>query len=387
MEGVTQIMTDAAGKGLAGVVVADTRKSKVDGEQGRLYYGGYSIADLAANASFEEVVYLLWNDRLPNKAELQDLCLQINGEMAVHSQIYDAFDLIDKDAHPMGVLRTGVSMLGNFDPDADDNSPQANQRKSLRLLAKTTTLTAAWARIREGKRPIAPRDDLSLAGNFVYMMHGEDPDPAAVEAIETYLILLADHGFNASTFTARVVTSTDGDLYSAIVAAIGALKGPKHGGANEAAMRIFLEIGDVSNVETFFTEEVKGKGRRIMGMGHRVYKAPDPRGAVLKVQAEKLSAATGNAKWFDLATQLEDLALSDEYFVERKLYANVDYYSAIVLYTLDIPVDFFTPLFAVSRMAGWTAHVIEQWADNRLIRPKANYLGEIDLPWPPLESR
>ena len=380
-------MADASGKGLAGVVVADTRKSKVDGEQGRLYYGGYSIADLAAKASFEEVVYLLWNDRLPNKAELQDMCVQINGEMAVPPQVIQAFDLIDKDAHPMGVVRTGVSLLGNLDPEADDNGPEANQRKALRLLAKTTTLTAAWARIREGKRPVAPRDDLSLAGNFVYMMRDADPDPAAVEAVETYLILLADHGFNASTFTGRVVTSTDGDLYSAMVAAIGALKGPKHGGANEAAMRVFLEIGDASNVEKFFQEEVKGNGFRIPGIGHRVYKAPDPRGAVLKVQAEKLSAATGNSKWFDLATKLEDLTRADDYFIERNLYANVDYYSAIVLYTLDIPVDFFTPLFAVSRMAGWTAHVIEQWADNRLIRPKANYLGEVDLPWPPLDSR
>jgi len=376
-------MSSGAEKGLAGQVVADTRLSKVDGENGRLYYCGYSIADLAQHASFEEVIYLLWYDRLPTQAELDTFSHKLNAQMRVPSAIIQLMQHLPADSHPMGVLRTGVSLLGNFDPDQED--PAANQEKALRLVAQTPTLTAAWARIREGKAALEPRPDLSLAANFVYMMNGQDPDPVAVKAIDSYLILLADHGFNASTFTARVVTSTDGDIYSAITAAIGALKGPKHGGANEAAMRMFLQIGDPQKVDAYFTEEVKAKGAKIMGIGHRVYKAPDPRAAVLREQAENL--AKSNGVWFDIAHKLENLALQDDYFKERKLYANVDYYSAIVLYTLGIPVDFFTPLFAISRMAGWTAHVIEQWADNRLIRPKANYTGALDVPWVPIENR
>ncbi|HLA42277.1 MAG TPA: citrate/2-methylcitrate synthase, partial [Aggregatilineales bacterium] len=285
-------MSTGAAKGLAGAVVADTRLSKVDGENGRLYYGGYSINDLAENASFEEVVYLLWYDKLPTQAELELLRKEIAGVMAVNSRILDALRLLPKDAHPMGVLRSAVSMLGNFDPDADDNGEAANRRKALRLVGQTTTLTAAWARIREGNDPVSPRSELSLAANFVYMTTGKEPDAVAVNAVNTYLILLADHGFNASTFTARVITSTDGDIYSAVTGAIGALKGPKHGGANEAAMRMFLEIGEVENVESYFAEKIKGEGRRIMGIGHRVYKAPDPRGAVLRVHAAHLAKST-----------------------------------------------------------------------------------------------
>lgn len=380
-------MAAETGKGLANVVVADTTKSKVDGEQGHLYYVGYSIEDLAANASFEEVIYLLWNNRLPTQAELDQLKRDIAPEMSIPDEIVETFKRTPKTAHPMGTLRTGISMLGDFDPEQDDHSPEANKRKAMRLLAKTPTLTAAWARVREGKEPVAPLANASIAENFLYMMTGEKPIESAVRAVDTYLILLADHGFNASTFTSRVVTSTDGDMYSAVVAAVGSLKGPKHGGANEAAMRMFLNIGEVANVEPFFKDKVKGEGFKIMGIGHRVYKAHDPRAAVLKERAEVLAKQSGNDKWFEIASQLEGLALADDYFKERKLYANVDYYSAIVLYTLDIPVDLFTPLFAISRMAGWTAHIIEQWADNRLIRPKANYTGEINVPWQPIEAR
>lgn len=380
-------MSAGAGSGLAGVVVADTRKSKVDGENGRLYYGGYSILDLAEHASFEETAFLLWNDRLPTQAELDSFKQDIVAEMAIPAEVVEILRHVPKDAHPMGVLRTGVSLLGNFDSEAEDSSLEANKRKALRLLAKTTTLTAYWGRIRDGKDPIAPRQDLSLAANFLYMLRGEEPSPVDVKAVDVYLILLADHGLNASTFTSRVVTSTDGDMYSAVTAAIGALKGPKHGGANEAAMRLFMEIGSVDAVPGFFANEVKGNGRKIMGIGHRVYKAPDPRATVLREQSKALADSTGNSQWYQLAQALEDLAMEDDYFIERRLFANVDYYSAIVLYTLDIPVDFFTPLFAMSRMAGWTANIIEQWADNRLIRPRANYIGEVDIPWLAIEDR
>lgn len=380
-------MSDNAGKGLAGVVVADTRKSKVDGENGRLYYVGYSIFDLAEHASFEEVAYLLLNNRLPNKAELDSFTKNIVGDMAVEAELLDVMKNFPSDSHPMGVLRTMVSLLGVHDPEQEDNSEEANLRKARRLLAKTPTLVAAWARIRANQDPIAPREDLGMAANFMYMLKNEAPSETEVAATNVYLVLLADHGFNASTFTSRVVTSTDGDLYSAMTAAIGALKGPKHGGANEAAMKLFMEIGEVDAVDAWFQNEVKANGRKIMGIGHRVYKAPDPRATVLRQHAEALAGSTGKAKWFDLAKKLEDLALADDYFIERKLYANVDYYSAIVLYTLGIEPDMMTPLFAMSRMAGWTANVLEQWSDNRLIRPKANYVGDVDVDWVPLDQR
>jgi citrate synthase len=380
-------MATEVDKGLAGIIVGETRLSHVDGEAGKLYYSGYAIDVLADNATFEEVVFLLWNNRLPKQAELDELTKQLAAEAPVPPQILEAMQLFRKEAHPMGILRTAVSMLGDFDPEQEDNSPEANQRKALRLTAKTVTLTAAWYRVRDGNDPVAPRSDLSVAANFVYMLFGTEPNPDAVRAIDTYLILLSEHSFNASTYAARVVTSTDADIYSAIVGAIGTLKGAKHGGANEAAMKIFLEIGDVSNVDSFFQNEIKGKGRRIAGIGHRVYKYLDPRAKALKSRAEALASSSGNSKWYEIAEKLESLAMADDYFKERRLYPNVDYYSAIVLYTLDLDVDFFTPLFAMSRMPGWTAHIIEQWKDNQLIRPGARYTGEFDLPWIPLEQR
>jgi citrate synthase len=219
------------------------------------------------------------------------------------------------------------------------------------------------------------------------MITDADPDPAASDAVNVYLVLLADHGLNASTFTARVVTGTSADMHSAVVAAIGALKGPAHGGANSAAMRTFLEIGDPDNVEKWFVDNVKNGGRRIMGIGHRVYKALDPRAGVLKQKAEALAQSSGNTKWFDIASKLEKTARADQYFIDRNLYANVDYYSAIVLYTLNLDVDMFTPLFAMSRIAGWTANIIEQMENNRLIRPKADYVGPMDLEWTPISER
>lgn len=379
-------MTDA-GKGLAGVVVANTTKSEVDGENGRLYYLGYNINDLAAYATFEEATYLLWNNRLPTQAELDEFSAIVKSEMGVPAAIIDVMKGLPKNAHPMGVLRTAVSMLGNYDPEADDNSPAANTRKAIRLLAKTPNLVAAWARIRKGLEPVAPHPNLGVAGNFMYMLYDREPTETEIRAIDVYLVLLADHGFNASTFTARVVTSTDGDMYSSVVGAIGSLKGPKHGGANEAAMKMFMDIADPDKVDEFFTKRVKGEGYKISGIGHRVYKAPDPRGGILHGHAKALAESTGNAAWYQVAKRLEDLAREDEYFIERKLYANVDYYSSIVLYTVGIEPDMMTCLFAMSRMAGWPAHVMEQWTDNRLIRPDANYMGELDVPWVPIEER
>ncbi len=377
----------AASKGLADVVVADTIKSKVDGQNGRLYYLGYKIEDLGAYATFEEVTYLLLNNRLPNKSELAAFTAEIANQASVEDAVIAVMKQLPKDGHPMAILQAMVAILGTFDPEAETSTPEANLSKSIRLIAKTPTIIAAWGRIREGLEPVAPRTDLGLAANFVYMFKDREPTAAEIAAIDVYLVLLADHGFNASTFTSRVVTGTDADVHSAVASAIGALKGPKHGGANEAAMKMFFEIGEPENVENWFNTEVKGNGRKIMGIGHRVYKALDPRASILKARAKDLAATSENSKWFEIAEKLDDLARADVYFQERNLYANVDYYSSIVLYTIGIQPDMMTPLFAMSRMAGWAAHILEQWADNRLIRPKANYTGTVDEPWIALADR
>jgi len=380
-------MAEEQKKGLEGVVVADTRLSRVQGDIGKLIYGGYDILDLADRTSFEEVIHLLWYGKLPNAAELDRLHRALAAEMALPDALIAMMKTYPKAAHPMAVLRTAVSTLGLYDPEAEDSSPEANQRKAIRLTAKMPTIIAAWARILAGQEPVAPRADLGIAANFVYMLHNAEPNLTEVSAIDVYLVLHADHGMNASTFTSRVVTSTDGDMYSAVTAAIGSLKGPKHGGANEAAMRMFAEVSQADSVDKWFQEEVKGKGRRIMGIGHRVYKALDPRAIVLSKHAAALCQRNNRCELYNVAKRLADLAAADEYFIERKLYPNVDYYSAIVLDAVGIPTDMMTPMFAMSRIAGWSAHIIEQWADNRLIRPLDNYVGPQDLKWVPLAER
>jgi len=371
-------------KGLEGIVIADTKLSRVMGDVGRLIYSGYEIADLAENACFEEIIYLLWHQKLPTQSELNQLRHDLFANMALSSAELDVLQQLPVKAHPMAALRTGVSMAGMFDVEAEDNSIEANKRKAMRLTAKFPTIIAAWGRIRNGETPLQPREDLSIAGNFLYMLRGKEPTQAEIDALNVYLVLLADHGMNASTFTARVVTSTDGDMYSAITAAIGSLKGPKHGGANEAAMRMFFEIGAPDNVEQWFQNEVKEKKRKIMGVGHRVYKAFDPRADALKKYVEKLGDTGGV---FQIATRLEQALMKDPYFSERKLYPNVDYYSSILLDALGVETDLQTALFAMSRIAGWSAQVIEQWGDNRLIRPLDNYIGPMELKWVPIEKR
>jgi citrate synthase len=380
-------MSQVAKKGLDGTIIGDSRLSLVDGTAGRLIYAGYKIEDLAANALYEEVVHLLWNDRLPNAAELETLRANIAAAAEVPNEVLGQMMLMPKDANPMAVLRTAASALSLYDPDSEDNSLPANWRKATRLTGQITTLTAAWPRIRRGLKPIAPRPDLNLAQNFIYMMTGQEPDKAAADAINAYMVLLTEHGMNASTFSSRVTISTGSDMHSAIVSAIGTLKGPAHGGANTEAMKMFMEIGSPDHVRDWFRVEVKEHGKRIMGIGHRVYKALDPRAAVLRDRAEALAHASGNDKWFQIADQLANLARQDNFFIERNLYPNVDYYSAIVLYTLNIDIDMFTPLFAMSRIAGWTAHIIEQMTDNRLIRPDVNYVGPTDLEWVAVEKR
>jgi citrate synthase len=374
-------------KGLDGVVIDESRLSLVNGTEGKLIYAGYKIEDLAEHALYEEVVYLLWHGSLPNAAQLEELRHSLAVNAVIPAEVIAAMQAMPKTTNPMAALRTAVSLLAAYDADSEDNSPEANRRKAGRLTGQVVTLVAAWSRIREGHAPIAPRADLTLAANYMYMLTGNEPEPNAVNAINAFMVLLTEHGMNASTFVTRAVTSTLADMHSAIVAGIGALKGAAHGGANTEAMKMFIEIADPANVEAWFTDNIKSGKRRIMGIGHRVYKALDPRAAVLYDRARKLANASGNDKWFEIADKLATLARADEYFISRNLYPNVDYYSAIVLYTLDLDTDMFTPLFAMSRMAGWTSHIIEQWANNRLMRPEVKYIGAMDLPWTPLDQR
>lgn len=373
--------------GLEGVVVADITTSIVNGEEGKLLYSGYKIEDLAENALFEEVVYLLWHVRLPNKRELEQCRSDIATNATLPDGIISMLKALPNGSNPMAVLRTAVSALAHYDTDSENLTDKDVARaKAKRLIGQITSTVAAWGRIRRGQQPVPPRVDLNLAENFLYMLTGHEPDPAAADGVNTYLVLLAEHGMNASTFSSRVTTATGADMHSAVVSAIGTLKGPAHGGANTEAMKMFLEIDSPDNVEAWFQREVKEHGRRIMGIGHRVYKAHDPRAAILKVKAKALAESAGNTHWLQVAQKLEDMALADEYFIERKLYPNVDYYSAIMLYTLDLDLDMFTPLFAMSRIAGWTAHIIDQMG-GRLIRPRANYVGPKDLAWTPLDQR
>lgn len=374
-------------KGLDGVVIDESRLSLVNGTEGKLIYSGYKIEDLAAHALFEEVVFLLWEGRLPNARELETLRAEIAAAAVVPEPVMAHVKQYPANADPMAVLRTAASLLALYDPDSETYTPEANRRKAARLTGQVTTLVAAWPRIRKGLEPVAPRADLNLAQNFMYMLTGEEPEESAVNAINAFMVLLTEHGMNASTFAARVTISTGSDMHSAIVSAIGTLKGPAHGGANTEAMKMFMEIGEVENVEPWFNENIKSGKRRIMGIGHRVYKALDPRAAVLRERAEALAKNSNNAKWFDIAVKLAELARADQYFIDRNLYPNVDYYSAIVLYTLNLDVDMFTPLFALSRMAGWTAHIMEQAANNRLMRPEVLYTGPMDLEWVPLDQR
>lgn len=379
---------DAATKGgLEGVIVADVAASEVNGAEGILIYAGYDIEDLAENALFEEVVYLLWHNRLPNTAELEELRSEIARGATLPTSVINMMKTLPKGADPMAVLRTATSALAHYDTDSENATDRmVAYRKAARLTGQITTISAAWNRIRKGQEPIAPRIDLNLSQNFIWMLYGQEPDKTASEAINTYLVLLAEHGMNASTFAARVTTATGSDMHSAVVSAIGTLKGPSHGGANAEAMKMFLEIGSPENVNAWFNREVKEHGRRVMGIGHRIYKAMDPRATILREHSERLAKSRGNTKWMDLAVKLADRSAEDEYFIERKLYPNVDYYSAILLYTLDLDIDMFTPLFAMSRIAGWSAHIIEQ-IGGRLIRPESNYVGPRGLKWVPPSER
>jgi citrate synthase len=371
--------------GLEGVVVAQSKMSKVLGDIGRLIYSGYEIHDLAEHASFEEVAYMLWYSCLPTREELENFEGDMISRRGISFQVMDLVRSTPHEAHPMAALRTAVSGLALSDPEADDLSHESNLRKAGDLTAKMPTIIAAIDRNRKGLEPLGPRNDLSHAANFLYMLHGRNPSEIEARAKNLYLVLLADHGFNASTFSARVTAGTLSDMYSAVTSAIGTLKGPAHGGATEAAMTQLFDIGEVDNVEAWF-KEARAQGRRIMGIGHRVYKVEDPRAPHLRKTAAELAKQT-DPKWFQIAEKLEAVARQDSYFIDRDLYPNVDFYTAPMLYSLGIEPDLFTTMFAMSRVVGWTGHLLEQYADNRLIRPRSEYVGPMDLEWVPIDER
>ncbi|MFN3651249.1 MAG: citrate/2-methylcitrate synthase [Armatimonadota bacterium] len=372
----------SSSSGLRGVVAGESRISTVDGLEGRLIYRGINIHELAERASFEEVMYLLWHGKLPNRSELDNLQAQLRASAALPEGVLQLMRCFPPNARPMDALRTAVSALGMWDPDAGDNSTEANFRKSLRLTAQIATVVTSFHHLRNDRQPVAPNPSLDFAANFLYMLTGEPPTDVAARTFDTALILHADHEFNASTFSGRVTIATLSDVHSAVTSAIGTLAGPLHGGANEGVYKMLQEIGEPENVESWLREKLSQKGYRVMGFGHAVYKTTDPRATHLKRMAKQLLEERGEGKLFVMSERLEELMLK-----EKGLHANVDFYSASVYHMLGIPVDLFTPVFAVSRVTGWTAHVLEQLADNRIIRPRAEYVGPTDLHYVPVDER
>jgi citrate synthase len=371
-----------AGSGLEGVVVAETRLSRVDGDAGRLMYSGYSIEDLAEHTTFEEVCYLLWHGDLPDRSQRDELREQVAGAFDLPRPVADLVRAAPSHAHPMAVLRTAVSALGMHDPDADEMARHAHLRKAIRLTGAIPAITALTARTRAGLEPVAPRPDLSLAGNLLYLINGREPDERETRTMDVALTLHADHGFNASTFSARVTVATLSDVYSAVTAALGTLKGPLHGGANERVMRMLEAIGTADNAEAWVRDALD-RGEKIMGFGHRVYRAVDPRAPILRRLGDEL----GSSVWFAISDRVRDVMGQEMERRGKQVYANVDFYSASVYQKLGIPAELFTNLFACARVAGWTAHILEQLADNRLIRPKAKYVGPENLSVTPIEQR
>ncbi len=365
--------------GLEGVVFTETKLSAIDGTAGKLSYCGYDIFELAEKATYEEIAFLLWYQRMPAESELSMLSNWLRENRTLPKHVWGIMHVLPDQATPMEALRTVASTLSMFDKSCNHEEVGGSSLcRAVSLTAKLPTIVASFDRLRKNKPPIEPNRDLGHGANFVYMITGEIPDEVKARAIEVYLILLADHGMNASTFSARVTSSTLGDVFSATVTALGTLKGPLHGGANEAAMKQFMEIGSVENVDAWF-EDLMAKKGRIMGMGHRVYKVEDPRSIILRKLAKDVALSSGQTRWYDVAAKLEERALEHPYFKERQIFPNVDYYSGPLLHALGIPVDLFTPMFAISRIAGWTAHMLEQQQNNRLIRPRAKYTGPTDL--------
>lgn len=366
-------------KGLEGIVATTSSISSII--DGVLTYRGINIDDLAEHASFEEVAYLLWYGKLPNQSELNELIQKFGEYAVVPAQVLEQIKLYPKNTNSMAALRTAVSSLALYDESANEMSQEANIKKAIKLQAQIPTIVAAFARIRNGQEPVAPKSGVSIAYNFLYMLTGQEPDQVAVKALDQALVLHADHELNASTFAARVTVATLSDIYSGVTSAIGALKGPLHGGANEAVMVMLEEIGSFDNVESYINAKLANKDK-IMGFGHRVYKGGDPRAKHLQKMSRELGKLTGNMELYEMSVKIEELVTG-----QKGLKPNVDFYSASVYTTLQIPRDLFTPIFAISRCSGWTAHILEQYENNRLIRPRAEYTGPVDQKVTPIAER
>jgi citrate synthase len=360
----------------------------IDGFHSKLYYRGYSIQDLAEHSSFEEVAYLLWYGDLPTRKQLENFKGYLREERDVPEPVVDLLRRIPRDVHPMEVLRTAVSYLGNYDPGRHDLSWDGVFRKALRLTAKMPTIVAYYHRIRSGLDLVPPDYTLSHAGNFLYMLHGEKPPAHWERAMDVSLILYAEHEMNASAFATVVIASTLSDYYSAIVGGIGALRGPLHGAANEMAIRQFMEIGSPDKVDEWYEKYILTKERRVMGAGHRVYKSYDPRAAIFREYARRFAEEKGGEvkRLYDIAYRLEERVMK-KLCETRGICTNVDYWSGIVYYAMGIPIDLYTPIFAIARVAGWTAHMLEYTADNKIVRPRLYYDGELDKEYIPLEKR
>jgi citrate synthase len=367
--------------GLRGVVAGRSALSSVDGEVGRLTYRGIDIADLvAAETTFEEVAYLLWHDELPTRSQLDALANQLNESRDLPAPVMDMLAALPSGSAPMVALRTAVSMLGSFDPDQGDDSLEASGRKAVRLLAQTPNVVAQAGRLLEGRDPLDPPDG-SIASSFLATYFGEAPKAEAARTIDVMLVLQADHEFNASTFAARVIAATLTDMHSAIAGAVGALRGPLHGGANQAVLEMLLQVTSPEEAEAWVMGRLSRR-ELVMGFGHAVYRTADPRATILREMARELAPASGHAEWFDISQVMEAVMLR-----EKNLNSNVDFYAATVYASLGIPPDLFTPIFAISRMSGWTAHVLEQQGNNRIIRPRAEYIGHMDRAVTPMNER
>ncbi|MCY7344902.1 MAG: citrate synthase [Pyrinomonadaceae bacterium] len=377
----TATESTAATAGLRGVVAAQSAIGDVNGELGILIYQGYDIHDLAENSTFEEVIFLLWNGRLPNSGELENLKSQFQANSEVPTEIVEMLKTFPKDADPMDVLRTAVSALDFYDKDGHGTDRETAMKTCVKLTARIGTLVAAWERIRTDKDLVAPDKSLNIAENFLYMMRGEKPEADEARMFDIALILHADHELNASTFTTRVIAGTLADVYGAVTGGIAALAGPLHGGANTNVMKMLKEIGSEENIDSWLDKALEEK-RKIMGIGHAVYKTEDPRATWLRKFSKQLGEKKGEMKWFNMSEKIEKAMLE-----KKGMYPNVDFYSATAYYLMDIPLDQYTPIFAVSRISGWTGHILEQYSNNKLIRPRAEYIGKRDQKYAPIDER
>jgi citrate synthase len=385
-EGAPKSETGRFKAGLEDVVAGTSSVCLVDGIEGRLLYRGYDIRDLAEKSTFSEVAYLLWYGRLPGKKEFSAFDKTFRSYVELPEETGMILRLFPRAATPMEVLRTAVSSLGHYDPDSGNTAHDASLRKAMRLTARLGSIVTAHERLRHGQEPVKPKPGESIAWNFLYTLTGKEPDPFFVKILDVCLILHADHEWNASTFAARVTAATMSDMYSSVTSAIGTLKGPLHGGANEAVMKVLLEVGEPSKAKAWVQDALARKVK-IPGFGHRVYKTEDPRATVLRKYAEDLGKHTNQLKWYEISRVIEGEMLEYTQREGKKIYPNVDFYSASVYYTMGIPVQLFTPIFAMSRISGWTAHILEQWENNRLIRPRAEYTGPLRLPYVPIDQR